>query len=140
MLLLLTPHAAFPPPFAQLPARRVHAYTLLQLLALAACWLVFLNPTFGLCVSFVVVSLVPLRAKVLPCLFSAAELAVLDAPPRAAAPDADADEAAAAAMDGGAPCLEGGAEAWGSVNNSRMPSRFEASGELSSSTPPRSTW
>jgi hypothetical protein len=41
------------------------------------CWAINLSP-FGLFVSFLIVSLVPAREHLLPGLFSAAELAVLD--------------------------------------------------------------
>ena len=53
------------------------------------CWAINLSP-FGLFVSFLIVSLVPAREHVLPGLFSAAELAVLDPtePPAAGEPPA----------------------------------------------------
>ena len=79
ILLLLTPPSAFSARYAAPPLRpaRVHAYTLLQLLMLGLCWAVNLSPA-GLCVSFVVVALVPLRERLLPRLFSPAELEALD--------------------------------------------------------------
>ena len=67
--------SGLPPHYAALAPERVHAYTALQLLALSACWAVNLSP-LGLCVSFVIVALVPLRARVLPSLFSELELKV----------------------------------------------------------------
>ena len=87
ILLLLTPPSAFPARYRfaggnaahapPLRPARVHAYTLLQLLMLGLCWAVNLSPA-GLCVSFVVVALVPLRERLLPRLFSPAELEALD--------------------------------------------------------------
>ena len=49
----------------------------MQLALLGLCWAINLSP-FGLFVSFLIVSLVPAREHLLPGLFSAAELAVLD--------------------------------------------------------------
>ena len=49
----------------------------MQLTLPGLCWAINLSP-FGLFVSFLIVSLVPAREHVLPGLFSAAELAVLD--------------------------------------------------------------
>ena len=56
----------------------------MQLTLLGLCWAINLSP-FGLFVSFLIVSLVPAREHVLPGLFSAAELAVLDPTEPAAA-------------------------------------------------------
>ena len=50
----------FPPRYAGMRPLRVHLYTMLQLIMFAICWRVNLSP-LGLCVAFVVVSLVPLR-------------------------------------------------------------------------------
>ena len=77
MLLLLTPPSLFPRCYASLPPLRLHLYTAVQLAVLAVCWAVNLSP-LGICVSFVIVLLVPFRAHVLPRLFSAHELSVLD--------------------------------------------------------------
>lgn len=44
---------------------------------LALCWAVNLSPA-GLCVAFVVLSLIPLRERLLPRYFSTEQLAVLD--------------------------------------------------------------
>jgi len=77
VVLLFTPRDAFPSRYSHLPTRRIHLFTLIQLGMFALCWLVNLSP-LGLCVAFVVVSLVPLRERALPVLFSADELAVLD--------------------------------------------------------------
>ena len=78
LLLLVTPAAGYPPSLRQLrrPAR-IHLFTLMQLALLGLCWAINLSP-FGLFVSFLIVSLVPAREHLLPGLFSAAELAVLD--------------------------------------------------------------
>lgn len=87
-LLVVTPKREYPPRFGRpsgLRARTVRRYTALQLGMLALCWAVNLS-RFGLGVAFVVVSLVPLRERVLPRLFAAADLAALDAPVAPAAP------------------------------------------------------
>jgi len=63
-------------------ARTVHLYTLLQLLVLAVVWMVNISP-LGLCVSFVIVALVPFRERVMPLLFDLEALAALDAPDEA---------------------------------------------------------
>jgi sodium borate transporter 11 len=76
-LLLVSPPSSFPPRLLSLGLSRVHLFTLLQLSLLLLCWLVNLSP-LGLCVAFIIVSLVPLRMKVLPRLFSQGELAELD--------------------------------------------------------------
>ena len=76
-LLLLSPPASFPKPLAALGVGRVHTYTLLQLTLLGLCWLVNISP-LGLGVAFIIVSLVPLRAQLLPYVFTADELAALD--------------------------------------------------------------
>ena len=55
----------------------MHLFTLLQLLLLAACWLINLSP-FGLCVAFLIVMLVPLRLSALPLVFTERELSALD--------------------------------------------------------------
>ena len=68
----------FPPrSHRKLRAASVHLFTLMQLTLLGLCWAINLSP-FGLFVSFLIVSLVPARERILPSLFSAAELAVLD--------------------------------------------------------------
>ena len=53
---------------------------------LGVCWAVNESPA-GLCVSFVIVSLVPLRTYVLPRIFSRDELEALDAEVAQAAPE-----------------------------------------------------
>ena len=80
VLLLVSPAESFPPRLLHLGLPRVHAYTIIQLLLLGCCWAINLSP-LGLCVAFLIVALVPLRIKLLPALFSAAELAELDAGP-----------------------------------------------------------
>ena len=78
LLLLITPAAGYPQSLRKLrrPAS-IHLFTLMQLTLLGLCWVINLSP-FGLFVSFLIVSLVPAREHLLPGLFSAAELAVLD--------------------------------------------------------------
>lgn len=78
VVLLVTPRSGFPPRYAPLPARRIHLFTAVQLAMFTLCWAVNLSP-LGLCVAFVVVSLVPLRERVLPSVFTPDELALLDA-------------------------------------------------------------
>jgi len=75
--LMFTPADEFPPHLRQLMPLRVHLYTLLQLSLFGLCWLINLSP-FGLCVAFLIVSLVPLREVLLPHLFAPDELAALD--------------------------------------------------------------
>lgn len=75
--LFFTPTSSIPPSLAKIGSRRIHLFTLLQLVLLSACWVVNLSP-LGLCVAFLIVALVPFRLKVLPSLFTAAELAALD--------------------------------------------------------------
>eukprot|EP00966_Prymnesium_polylepis_P177742 4116097-Prymnesium_polylepis.1 len=72
--LMFTPADEFPPHLRQLMPLRVHLYTLLQLSLFGLCWLINLSP-FGLCVAFLIVSLVPLREVLLPHLFAPDELA-----------------------------------------------------------------
>ena len=60
-------------------------YHLLSTYPLGLCWAINLSP-FGLFVSFLIVSLVPAREYLLPGLFSAADLALLD-PVEPAVPD-----------------------------------------------------
>ena len=80
----------FPPrSHRKLRAASVHLFTLMQLTLLGLCWAINLSP-FGLFVSFLIVSLVPARERILPSLFSAAELAVLDQMVVATADVADA--------------------------------------------------
>ena len=66
-LLLLSPPSTLPPRLREAcnGAVAIHLYTLVQLLALAIVWAVNLSPA-GLCVSFVIVSLVPFRERVMP--------------------------------------------------------------------------
>lgn len=78
VVLLVTPRSNFPPRYAPLPAHRIHLFTAVQLAMFTLCWAVNLSP-LGLCVAFVVVSLVPLRERVLPSVFTPDELALLDA-------------------------------------------------------------
>ena len=70
----------------------------MQLVLLACCWIINLSP-LGLCVAFLIVALVPLRVTLLATLFTADELAVLDAETAATTFDDDAkdDERACAA-------------------------------------------
>jgi len=78
LLLLVTPTAAYPVELRKLERPgSIHLFTLMQLTLLGLCWAINLSP-FGLFVSFLIVSLVPARERVLPGLFSAEELAVLD--------------------------------------------------------------
>ena len=83
--LLVTSADAFPDELAALAPNRVRAYTLVQLWLLACCWLINVSPA-GLCVSFLIVSLVPFRERVMTRLFSDLELKVLDAESGAAPP------------------------------------------------------
>ena len=78
-LLLLSPPSTLPPRLREAcnGAVAIHLYTLVQLLALAIVWAVNLSPA-GLCVSFVIVSLVPFRERVMPRLFTPSALAALD--------------------------------------------------------------
>ena len=78
-MLLLAPSSELPPRLhaACRSARIIHLYTLVQLLALAAVWAVNVTPA-GLCVSFVIVSFVPFRERLLPVLFEPSALAALD--------------------------------------------------------------
>ena len=62
------------------------------------CWAINLS-RFGLFVSFLIVSLVPARERLLPGLFSAAELAVLDPVEPAHEPTVPDDAAPVAADD-----------------------------------------
>eukprot|EP00550_Attheya_septentrionalis_P003091 CAMPEP_0198282278 /NCGR_PEP_ID=MMETSP1449-20131203/2126_1 /TAXON_ID=420275 /ORGANISM="Attheya septentrionalis, Strain CCMP2084" /LENGTH=593 /DNA_ID=CAMNT_0043978475 /DNA_START=223 /DNA_END=2004 /DNA_ORIENTATION=+ len=64
--------------YAQLPWRRIHLYTLVQLSCLAACWGMRFTGPFSLAFPLVIVGFIPLRLYVLPKLFTAEELAVLD--------------------------------------------------------------
>ena len=57
---------------------KMHLFTLIQLLCLAACWGMRFTGDFALAFPLVVVAFVPLRLKVLPKLFSEEELAGLD--------------------------------------------------------------
>mmetsp|Transcript_7052 Transcript_7052/g.15818 ORF Transcript_7052/g.15818 Transcript_7052/m.15818 type:complete len:151 (-) Transcript_7052:643-1095(-) len=76
-LLFLVPPSNFPQSLKSFEPYRVHLFTLTQLVALALCWAVNLSPA-GLCVSIVIVLLVPFRERVLPRLFTTHELRVLD--------------------------------------------------------------
>ena len=82
-LLLISPKSEIPPRLLTACNQRasvVHRYTIIQLLALAAVWGVNLLPAgLSLCVSFVIVALVPFRERVMPLLFDKAALEVLDA-------------------------------------------------------------
>ena len=77
VLLLCTPRCNIPTRYAGLPLRVLHGFTAIQLAMLALCWAVNLSPA-GLCVAFVVLSLIPLRERLLPRYFSTEQLAVLD--------------------------------------------------------------
>ena len=77
-LMLVTRKAEFNASFHGLRKRRISLYTAIQLALLGACWLINLSP-YGLAVAFLIVALVPLRERLLPRLFSADELARLDA-------------------------------------------------------------
>ena len=81
VLLSMTPKYDdhFPPAMRAIRATRVRQYTAIQLALFALCWLVNLSP-FGLGVAFIIVGLVPLRERILPRIFTTAELRVLDAP------------------------------------------------------------
>merc|ERR1711918_59173 len=73
----VTPSAGHPPAYSKLRVASIHLFTLMQLTLLGLCWAINLSP-FGLFVSFLIVSLVPARTHIIPTLFSAAELGVLD--------------------------------------------------------------
>ena len=70
----------------------MRAFALVQLFLLAACWAINVSPA-GLCVSFLIVALVPLRERVIPRVFSDEELKVLDAECADKAHDAVPDDA-----------------------------------------------
>jgi solute carrier family 4 (anion exchanger) protein 1 len=80
-VLLITAPSEFPESnasYAQLPWRRIHLYTLIQLACLAACWGMRFTGPFSLAFPLVIVGFIPLRLYVLPKYFTAEELAVLD--------------------------------------------------------------
>jgi len=60
----------------------MHSYTLIQLFCFALCWIVSTDPTgLGLGLAFplvIVLIIVPLRAYVMPKMYSAEDLAFLD--------------------------------------------------------------
>jgi len=82
IVLMLTPYDEFPQEFVSVRPIRIHLYTALQLSLFGLCWLINLSP-FGLCVAFLIVSLVPMREMALPILFTPEELDVLDSSTRA---------------------------------------------------------
>lgn len=65
-------------PYMTLPWRRIHTYTAIQLVCLAACWGVRFTGPFALAFPLVIVGFVPLRLLALPKFFTEEELAVLD--------------------------------------------------------------
>ena len=75
LLCLLRTNDNYPEKFKQLPSSRLVLFTFIQILLLAICWAVNLSPA-GLLFSFVVVSIVPFRAYVMPHIFTEAELEV----------------------------------------------------------------
>ena len=77
-LMIVSHKKEFDPAFRGLRKRRISLYTGLQLALLALCWVINKSP-YGLAVAFLIVALVPLRERLLPRLFSADELARLDA-------------------------------------------------------------
>jgi len=80
-VLLLTAPSEFPKlnaPYGRLPWQRVHAYTLVQLTCLAACWGMRFTGPFSLAFPLVIVGFIPLRLYVLPKFFTEEELAALD--------------------------------------------------------------
>lgn len=98
LLLVATPHSQHPPAHQRLRVASVHLFSAMQLTLLGLCWAINLSP-FGLFVSFLIVALVPAREHVLPSLFSAAELAVLDQVIAVEAADDDDDDERACADD-----------------------------------------
>merc|ERR1719469_1016257 len=80
-VLLLTAPSEFvkkSAPYSHLPWRRVHAYTMVQLTCLAACWGMRFTGAFSLAFPLVIVGFIPLRLYVLPKFFTEDELAALD--------------------------------------------------------------
>ena len=76
-ILLFTEPALFPRPYASLGPKVVHGYTMVQLFCWAMCWVV--NLTLGLAFPAWIVLLIPIRAYLLPNLFTEAQLEALDA-------------------------------------------------------------
>ena len=72
------PVSSSPTSYLQLPWYRIHLYTLVQLLCLAACWGMRFTGKFALAFPLVVVAFVPLRLYLLPKMFSSEELELLD--------------------------------------------------------------
>ena len=64
--------------YTNVPPCRMHSWTFLQIVCLAAAWAVFINPTFGLAVSFVIIALIPFRIYLVPKCFGKDELESLD--------------------------------------------------------------
>mmetsp|Transcript_29619 Transcript_29619/g.34070 ORF Transcript_29619/g.34070 Transcript_29619/m.34070 type:complete len:607 (-) Transcript_29619:47-1867(-) len=92
-------------PYAELPWRRVHLYTFLQLVCLAACWGMRFTGPFALAFPLVIVGFVPLRLMVLPKIFSEFELSKLDAGDSSSSSDSSSGDE----FDGGkkmAPIIE----------------------------------
>lgn len=65
-------------PYANLPWRCIHVYTMVQLVCLAACWGMRFTGPFALAFPLVVVGFIPFRLLVLPKFFSQEELDALD--------------------------------------------------------------
>ena len=76
-LMIITPKYEFTSRFKGLRKRRISMFTGLQLLLFALCWMINLSP-LGLAVAFLICSLVPMRERLLPKIFTAEELEILD--------------------------------------------------------------
>lgn len=80
-VLLITAPSEFPKSnalYSQLPWNRIHMYTMVQLVCLAACWGMRFTGPFSLAFPLVVVGFIPLRLYVLPNIFTKEELNALD--------------------------------------------------------------
>jgi len=80
-VLLITAPSEFPEssaPYSRLPWYRIHAYTVVQLVCLAACWGMRFTGPFSLAFPLVVVGFIPLRLCLLPKFFTEEELDALD--------------------------------------------------------------
>lgn len=81
IVLLFTAPSEFPDstaPYAHLPWRRIHLYTMVQLACLLTCWAMRFTGPLSLAFPLIIVGFIPLRLKVLPKYFTEDELAALD--------------------------------------------------------------
>eukprot|EP00808_Paulinella_micropora_P028127 g27840.t1 len=79
LLLLLTPseNSRAYVTFRGVSHNKIHAFTLIQLICFIGCWLLVKSPA-GLFFPFLILLLVPLRNRLLPCWFTDEELDLLD--------------------------------------------------------------